>query len=88
MLLIINPETNISNWIKLYLPYQIRKQRLVNYKTNTKTNKIYWNYETFHDKFFEAFRSGCEIETKVYNKSKKLPVHSPSKILTTYKCNT
>ena len=73
---------------KLYLQYQIRKLRLVNYKTNTKTNKIYWNYETFNDKFFEAFRSGCEIETKVYNKSKKLPVYSSSKILTTYKCNT
>ena len=28
-----------------------------------------------------------EIETKVYNKSKKLPVHVSSKILTKYKRN-
>ena len=32
--------------------------------------------------------SGCERETKVYNKSKKLPVHWSSKMPTRYKCNT
>ena len=36
----------------------------------------------------EITRQGCEIETKVYNKSKKLPVHWSSKIPTRYKRNT
>ena len=35
----------------------------------------------------EIIRRGCEIETKVYNKSKKLPVHWSSKIPTKYKRN-
>ena len=35
----------------------------------------------------EIIRRGCEIETKVYNKSKKLPVHWSSKIRTRYKRN-
>ena len=33
----------------------------------------------------EIIRSGCEIETKAYNKSKKIPVHWSSKIPTRYK---
>ena len=35
----------------------------------------------------EIIRRGCKIETKVYNKSKKLPVHWSSKIPTRYKRN-
>ena len=35
----------------------------------------------------EIIWRGCEIETKVYNKSKKLPVHWTSKIPTRYKRN-
>ena len=35
----------------------------------------------------EIIRRGCEIETKVYNKSKKLPMHLSSKIPTRYKRN-
>ena len=35
----------------------------------------------------EIIRRGCEIETKVYNKSKKLPVHWSWKIQTRYKRN-
>ena len=35
----------------------------------------------------EIILSGCEIETKAYNKSKMLPVHWSSKIPTRYKRN-
>ena len=35
----------------------------------------------------KIIRLGCEKETKVYNKSKKLPVHQSSKIPTRYKHN-
>ena len=35
----------------------------------------------------EIIRCSCEIETEVYNKSKKLPVHWSSKIPTRYKRN-
>ena len=58
-------------------------------KLNSYHLNIKFTIEKNPAKFLDTkiIRRGCEIETKVYNKSKKLPVHWSSKIQTRYKRN-
>ena len=59
-------------------------------KLNSYHPNIKLTIEKYPTKFLEdteIIRRGCEIEAKVYNRSKKLPVHWSSKIPTRYKHN-
>ena len=58
-------------------------------KLNSYHPNIKLTVEKNPTKFLDTkiIRRGCERETKIYNKSKKLPVQWSSKILTRYKRN-
>ena len=58
-------------------------------KSNYYHSNIKFAIEKSPTKFLDTknIQRGCEIETKVYNKSKKLPVHWSLKIPTRYKHN-